>query len=230
MRAMRSFSVVMSAAALAFAFQAFCQTPEPAKPAHSGNAMGMKSMPAIPATAGALLDDIAAQLDNVDTMIKTNKLTMVHEHAEIIGNNCKELMTVGLPADSAKRGKVEGYLKNMEKIAVKLDEYGDANNAGAVGTELKKARALYDLLIKQYPQTTRRMGARSQSSDSSMRAMDTKGMKMVSDTSSKVSESGYWTCPMHPEVHKTVSGQCPICGMNLVYKGSNKKDMDRIKM
>jgi hypothetical protein len=170
MRAMRSFSAVIAAVALVFAFQAFCQTAESAKPTHSGNAMGMKSMQsmqATPATAAALLEDIAAQLDNVDTMIKTSKLTMVHEHAEIIGNNCKELMTVGLPADSAKRGKVEGYLKNMEKIAVKLDEYGDANNTGAVGTELKKARALYDLLIKQYPQTTRRMGARSQSSDSS---------------------------------------------------------------
>lgn len=26
----------------------------------------------------------------------------------------------------------------------------------------------------------------------------------------------YWTCPMHPEIHKHESGKCPICGMPLV--------------
>lgn len=28
---------------------------------------------------------------------------------------------------------------------------------------------------------------------------------------------GYWTCPMHPQVHEHAKGQCPICGMNLVH-------------
>lgn len=28
----------------------------------------------------------------------------------------------------------------------------------------------------------------------------------------------YWTCPMHPEVHKDRFGSCPICGMDLVKK------------
>jgi len=26
----------------------------------------------------------------------------------------------------------------------------------------------------------------------------------------------HWTCPMHPSVHETHAGQCPICGMDLV--------------
>lgn len=26
----------------------------------------------------------------------------------------------------------------------------------------------------------------------------------------------YWTCPMHPEIHKHEAGKCPICGMPLV--------------
>jgi len=30
-----------------------------------------------------------------------------------------------------------------------------------------------------------------------------------------VSESGVWTCPMHPEVRTTQPGTCPICGMAL---------------
>lgn len=26
----------------------------------------------------------------------------------------------------------------------------------------------------------------------------------------------YWTCPMHPQIHKDEAGPCPICGMDLV--------------
>jgi len=32
------------------------------------------------------------------------------------------------------------------------------------------------------------------------------------------SESFYYTCPMHPTVHKDTPGSCPICGMTLVKK------------
>jgi hypothetical protein len=71
--------------------------------------------------------------------------------------------------------------------------------------------------------------------DTSMKGMDMKGMKMSGDAAAKAAETGYWTCPMHPEVHKTASGQCPICGMNLVFKKSDKdttkmKVIDRSKM
>ena len=27
----------------------------------------------------------------------------------------------------------------------------------------------------------------------------------------------YYTCPMHPQVHKDHPGECPICGMRLVH-------------
>jgi len=33
----------------------------------------------------------------------------------------------------------------------------------------------------------------------------------------------YWTCPMHPQIHQSGPGQCPICGMDLVpVKPKNK--------
>lgn len=35
--------------------------------------------------------------------------------------------------------------------------------------------------------------------------------------SSHEHESGYWTCTMHPQVHKNEPGKCPICGMPLVH-------------
>lgn len=38
-----------------------------------------------------------------------------------------------------------------------------------------------------------------------------------STTSPHIHEKGYWTCTMHPQVHKNEPGKCPICGMPLVY-------------
>jgi YHS domain-containing protein len=52
-----------------------------------------------------------------------------------------------------------------------------------------------------------------------------KGAK--TDTSA-VPEAGYWTCPMHPEIHQAGPGQCPICGMNLEYK-KIAKDTTKMK-
>ncbi len=52
-----------------------------------------------------------------------------------------------------------------------------------------------------------------------------------SDNTNK-NENEYWTCTMHPQVHKDGPGVCPICGMELIKKVSveknentNKKEM-----
>lgn len=36
------------------------------------------------------------------------------------------------------------------------------------------------------------------------------------ETSVHEDPNGYWTCPMHPQIHQHESGKCPICGMPLV--------------
>ena len=53
-----------------------------------------------------------------------------------------------------------------------------------------------------------------------------------SDNSNK-NEKEYWTCTMHPQVHKDGPGACPICGMDLIKKVaddtadvSEKSDME----
>jgi hypothetical protein len=68
-----------------------------------------------------------------------------------------------------------------------------------------------------------------------IKAVDQKGVKKSSADTSKVSEAGYWTCPMHPEIHQAAAGQCPICGMNLEFKKGEKtpprtKTMSNCKM
>jgi len=36
--------------------------------------------------------------------------------------------------------------------------------------------------------------------------------------------NGYYTCPMHPEVHSDKPGNCPKCGMALVLKSVSDAD------
>ena len=55
-------------------------------------------------------------------------------------------------------------------------------------------------------------------SDTTTKVMKMTGMKTVGDTASKAAEAGYYTCPMHPQIHQATPGNCPICGMTLVYK------------
>ena len=43
------------------------------------------------------------------------------------------------------------------------------------------------------------------------------------DQASHEDPDGYWTCPMHPQVHQHEKGKCPICGMDLVHVDSPKK-------
>lgn len=38
-----------------------------------------------------------------------------------------------------------------------------------------------------------------------------------SHSSAPVKSKGYWTCPMHPQIHAEKAGECPICHMNLVF-------------
>jgi YHS domain-containing protein len=59
-------------------------------------------------------------------------------------------------------------------------------------------------------------------SGTAMKEMKMNGMKMSGDSTSKTSEAAYWTCPMHPEVHKSAAGKCPMCGMDLEYKKAGK--------
>jgi YHS domain-containing protein len=36
----------------------------------------------------------------------------------------------------------------------------------------------------------------------------------------EASAAGYWTCPMHPQIHEAQAGKCRICKMALVWKAA----------
>jgi len=64
--------------------------------------------------------------------------------------------------------------------------------------------------------------------DTSKQGMHLKGIKMDSDTISNDTNGGYWTCTMHPDIHRVAAGNCPICVIKLVFK-RNVIDTKKIK-
>jgi len=51
----------------------------------------------------------------------------------------------------------------------------------------------------------------------------------VTTKTEKVAVDGYYTCPMHPEIHKSKPGNCPKCGMVLELKNTAEKDSMQMK-
>lgn len=49
-----------------------------------------------------------------------------------------------------------------------------------------------------------------------------KDHKSKQESKNTAQSDSYWTCPMHPQVHMNHSGNCPICGMNLVKVEANE--------
>lgn len=39
---------------------------------------------------------------------------------------------------------------------------------------------------------------------------------MQTDSLAPKNAKGYWTCPMHPEIHAHEPGKCPVCKMKLI--------------
>jgi hypothetical protein len=51
---------------------------------------------------------------------------------------------------------------------------------------------------------------------------DSQAIKPAADTGAVAAMADYYTCPVHPQVHKTKPGKCPICGMKLVLRRVSK--------
>ena len=51
---------------------------------------------------------------------------------------------------------------------------------------------------------------------------DSMAMKATADTDMTPATADYYTCPMHPQVHRAKPGKCPICGMKLVLRRVSK--------
>ncbi|MEO5969794.1 MAG: efflux RND transporter periplasmic adaptor subunit [Bdellovibrionia bacterium] len=46
--------------------------------------------------------------------------------------------------------------------------------------------------------------------------LDNEGIGTAGERAQILTQKAYWTCAMHPKIHKDSPGQCPICGMKLI--------------
>lgn len=92
--------------------------------------------------------------------------------------------------------------KDPEKYIRKLESQGQSVETISDGAKAKKLNVIEGKTAK----------------------MDMKATKLTGDTSVKAAEAAYWTCTMHPQVRKAESGNCPICGMKLVFRENNTAD------
>jgi soluble cytochrome b562 len=214
---MKRYWMLCAAIVLALAFQVFSQATDPPKPMYSEDAMDMKMMQDHPKTIEGLLEDIAWQIDHIDTLIKTGKLDRVKNHSAKIENDCKYLSAEEQPADSLMHKRVARHIATLVMISGKLRDYGNANKADTAAGELEKARDQFNMLAMEYSLPAKPKGVLYKSPDTTVKNMNMKGMKAGSDTMNTAAAGGYWTCPMHPEVHQAKAGTCPVCGMDLVF-------------
>jgi membrane fusion protein, copper/silver efflux system len=54
--------------------------------------------------------------------------------------------------------------------------------------------------------------------------------KSTQEQEEHAEEKAIYTCPMHPQILRDAPGQCPICGMRLVKKGTNEKKITEIDL
>jgi hypothetical protein len=54
--------------------------------------------------------------------------------------------------------------------------------------------------------------------DTTKKMADSAAVNKRADSLAIAAQGGYYTCPMHPQIHQSKPGKCPICGMNLVFK------------
>ena len=86
------------------------------------------------------------------------------------------------------------------------------------GVMCQKPKSAASETPKQAVNDSAMMAGKVIGADTSMKKMDTVAMSKKADTV----VAGYYTCPMHPQIHQAKPGTCPICKMDLVFKKGTK--------
>jgi len=175
--------------------------------------------------ASAVLMNVVAQTDSASVLKDTGNAaaTTMKKKSTSATHKIKQQTTCPVTGDPIDKNLYVDYKekriyvccadcidkakKNPEKYIKKLESMGQG--VETIGDKTKKQ-------------------SKDVKADTSMKGMDMKGMEMIGDTMAKDANAGYWTCPMHPEIHQSTAGKCPMCGMNLVFKKS-EKDIPKMK-
>lgn len=85
----------------------------------------------------------------IEASLNTGKLDGMHEHAEAIQASVKDLDKEP-NLEPAKKKRVQGYVKNIARLAGKMHDAADANKLDQTKKEFSKLKVQVDLLDKQF--------------------------------------------------------------------------------
>jgi hypothetical protein len=88
-------------------------------------------------------------LGEISASLKAGKVEGVHDHAEAIGPSLKDL-DKDTSLTAAKKKRVQGYVKNVLKLADKIHVSADGKNIVQAKKDFVKLQAQVDLLDKQF--------------------------------------------------------------------------------
>lgn len=138
---MKLIRIPTLAACVAITLTTFITLPalaaEPGKDAHSVK---------VPETVQAVVAEIHKHHGQIGDTVKAKNLKAVHEHSEAIN-----ALANALPGKVAagQKARVEGTVKNLEKISNALHEAADANDQTKSEAQLKKLDAVLKQLDSQ---------------------------------------------------------------------------------
>lgn len=95
------------------------------------------------------LGNLKIQMDSVEAQLAAGKLDKIHHFAVAIDAAAQELEKDSSLAE-AKKKRVAGYVKNVEKLTDAMHDAADAKNLEGTKKEEKKLKAQMDLLAKQF--------------------------------------------------------------------------------
>ena len=90
-----------------------------------------------------------AHLEEIEAQLAAGKLDGMHEHAEAIEATTKDL-DKDTTLDATKKKRVQGYVKNIAKLADKLHDAADEKKLDQTKKEFAKLKAQVNLLDKQF--------------------------------------------------------------------------------
>lgn len=105
------------------------------------------------------MTELYAHLQEIETKLAAGQLDGMHEHAEAIEAATKDL-DKDTTLDASKKKRVQGYAKNIAKLADKLHDAADEKKLDETKKAFAKLKAQVDLLDKQFAHSHKPAGAK----------------------------------------------------------------------
>ena len=125
--------------------------PSASAPAMSGNTAPETASAASFKDAAATWGKVTAANAELDAVIKSGKLSAVHEAALKVRDIVRTLPAQSKSLSADKGQTLDEQVKNVEQLAGKLDEAGDSNNAAATKDNQAGLNDALDIIKGLYP-------------------------------------------------------------------------------